>query len=218
LDIDFIIKYLPMYGAAALVTLWTSALGIALAIAVGLSAALLIRFRTPVLRQAALCYIELSRNTPLLVQLFFLYFGLSKAGIMLPGVTCAVVGLAFLGGAYMSEAFRAGLDAVDGIQKESALAVGLSEFQCFVWVETPQAFATALPAVCANMIFLVKETSVFSVVAVADLMFVAKDLIGLYYRTGEALVLLVIFYLVILLPISFAAAKLEKKVRHGNLA
>lgn len=74
----------------------------------------------------------------------------------------------------------------------------------------------SVPAFCANMIFLIKETSVFSVLALPDLMYVAKDLIGLYYKTSEALLMLVVAYLVLLLPISLIAAYVERRVRYAG--
>ena len=77
------------------------------------------------LRQIAAAYIELSRNTPLLVQLFFLYFGLPKIGILISSERCAVIGLSFLGGSYMAEAFRSGLEAVEEVQTDEALLINL---------------------------------------------------------------------------------------------
>ena len=80
----------------------------------------------------------------------------------------------------------------------------------------PQAMSVAVPGLCANCIFMLKETSVFSAVALADLMYVAKDLIGLYYKTEESLLLLVISYFVILLPISILSYYLERRIRYGQ--
>lgn len=84
------------------------------------------------------------------------------------------------------------------------------------YVVIPQAASVSVPGIVANIIFLLKETSVFSAVALADLMFVAKDLIGLYYKTEEALFLLVIAYFIILLPISVASHFIEKRIRYGQ--
>ena len=80
----------------------------------------------------------------------------------------------------------------------------------------PQALSVSIPGIIANIIFLIKETSVFSVVALPDLMYVAKDLIGLYYKTDEALLMLVISYLIILLPISLFATWLERRLRYAG--
>ena len=150
------------------------------------------------------------------MQLFFLYFGLPKVGVRLSSETCAVIGLTFLGGAYMAEAFRSGLEAVDKTQREAGECLGLTGLQNLRYVIFPQALATAVPAVCANVIFLIKETSVFSAVALADLMYVAKDLIGMYYKTDEALLMLVAAYLVLLLPISVVFSWLERRLRYAG--
>ena len=168
------------------------------------------------MRRIVAVYIELSRNTPLLVQLFLLYFGLPKMGIVLSSETCAIIGLSFLGGSYMAEAFRSGLESVDKVQMESGLSIGLNHAQVMRYVVLPQALSTSVPPLCANIIFLIKETSVFSVVALADLMYVAKDLIGLYYKTEEALLMLVIAYLILLLPISILASVAERRLRYAG--
>ena len=117
------------------------------------------------------------------------------------GGVCAVTGLTFLGGAYMAEALRSGLEAVDRAQTESGMCIGLTTLQNLRFVILPQALATSIPAIGANAIFLIKETSVFSAVALADLMYVAKDLIGMYYKTDEALLMLTVAYLTLLLPL-----------------
>jgi polar amino acid transport system permease protein len=205
-----------MYVDAMWLTLSMAFWGILLSLFIGLFCSLVLYFKVPLLRHIVMGYIELSRNTPLLVQLFFLYFGLPKLGILISSKACAIIGMAFLGGSYMSEAFRSGLETVEKSQIESGLSVGLTSAQVIRYVVLPQALANSVPPFCANVIFLIKETSVFSVVALADLMYVAKDLIGLYYKTDEALLLLVVFYLIILLPISIAASLLERRLRYAG--
>lgn len=216
MDADFIAKYTPLYVEAAKLTLRLGVIGILFSLVIGLVCSLIVYYRIPVFRRIVSVYIELSRNTPLLVQLFFLYFGLPKVGIRIDSKVCAVIGLSFLGGSYMAEAFRSGLEAIEKIQMESGLAIGLTYSQVMRYVIFPQALAISIPGICANMIFLIKETSVFSVVALADLMYVAKDLIGLYYKTDEALLMLVIAYLILLLPISVLASVLERRLRYAG--
>ncbi len=216
MDFAFIQQYLPMYAEAAKLTLLIGVLGIVLSLAVGVFCSAIEYSRIPVLRHLVSIYVELSRNTPLLVQLFFLYFGLPKLGIRWSSELCGVIGLAFLGGSYMTETFRAGLETVEPIQKESALSLGMTPIQTMWNVILPQALAVSVPSLVANVIFLLKETSVFSGIALADLMYVAKDLIGLYYKTPEALGMLVAAYLVILLPISIIGTLLERRLRHAG--
>ena len=208
---EFIIKYLPMYERAALLTVKLGLSGVICAIIVGLICAIIQYEKVPVARQIVAVYIELSRNTPLLVQLFFIYYGLPKIGIQTDPQTCGIAGLTFLGGSYMAEAFRSA-----EVQTESALSLGMNRLQVMRYVVLPQAFSISVPAFMANVIFLLKETSVFSAVSLMDLMFTAKDLIGLYYKTTESLFLLVVFYLLILLPISILGSLLERRLRYAG--
>ena len=216
MDWAYIGEVLPLYEKAAWLTLRTGLAGILLATLAGLLCAAALHWRIPVLRQITAAYVELSRNTPLLVQLFFIYYGLPKIGIKTNPEACGIAGLAFLGGGYMTEAFRSGIEAVEKIQEESALSLGLTRKQAFLHVILPQAAAISVPAFMANVIFLMKETSVFSAVSLMDLMFTAKDQIGLYYRTTESLFLLVGAYLLILLPLSLLGIFLERRLRHAG--
>lgn len=209
-------SYLPLFGKALWLTFWIGWLGILLSFVIGLATALIRYFRVPGLRIIAGGYIELFRNTPLLVQLFFLYFGLPKLGIKLSAEFCGILGLALLGGAYMAETFRSGLLTVEKTQVESALSLGMTRGQVMRHVVLPQAVSVSIPGFTANVIFLLKETSVFSAISLMDLMFTAKDLIGLYYKTTECLFLLVIFYLIILIPVSFFGKYLERRVRRAG--
>lgn len=216
MDIAFMTKYLPMYERAAVLTVKIGLIGIAFAILLGLICAMIQYHKVPAARQIVAVYIEISRNTPLLVQLFFIYYGFPKIGIMMQPETCGVVGLAFLGGSYMAEAFRSGLESVAKIQSESALSLGMNRAQVMRYIVLPQAVSVSIPAFVANVIFLLKETSVFSAISLMDLMFTAKDLIGLYYKTTESLFLLVVFYLIILLPVSLLGTWLERRVRYAG--
>lgn len=206
--------YMPLYTKAFLLTIKIGWIGIALAVVIGILAAFVLHFKIPVLAQIAKAYVELFRNTPLLVQLFFIYFGLPKVGLLISAEVCGSVGLGLLGGSYMAESFRSGLDAVSESQTEAALALGMNRFQLFGSVILPQAVSISVPAIVANIIFLLKETSVFSAISLMDLMFTAKDLIGQYYNTTECLTMLVAFYIVMLLPVSVLGSLIEHKVRY----
>lgn len=217
LDTHFIMQYMPLFVEAAKLTVVIALAGILISILIGILCSAILYYKLPVLRQIVQFYVELSRNTPLLVQLFFLYYGLPKIGIRWSPELCGIVGLSFLGGSYMTEAIRSGLETVEAIQEESALSLGLTPLQTMRYIILPEAIAVALPAVVANMIFLIKETSVFSAISLTDLMYVAKDLIGLYYQTSEALLMLVVAYLVILLPVSILGTVLERRLRYAGL-
>ena len=215
MSIEFIQEYIPLYQKAMILTLQIGWSGIVLAVLAGFVCALIQYYKIPVLRQIVAVYIELSRNTPLLIQLFFLYYGLPKIGIATNATVCGVAGMAFLGGSYMAETFRSGLESIDKVQAESAYSLGMTKKQALIYIILPQAMSVSVPAFTANVIFLLKETSVFSAISLMDLMFTAKDLIGLYY-TAESLVLLVVFYLIILLPVSILGSILERRMRHAG--
>ena len=219
MDINFIIEVLPLFQKALFITLKLACIGIFFSIVIGLICNLLLAKENIFLSSLVNAYIELSRNTPLLIQLFFLYYGLPKFGIKLDEQVCAIIGLSFLGGSYMSEALRAGIEAVHKNQIESGLSLGMNKYQLFRYVIMPQAISVSIPLIAAYAIFLVKETSVVGIIAVKELMNLSKTLIGVYYKTYETMFLLIIFYLIILLPLSFILSYIERKMRyaeHGN--
>lgn len=116
----------------------------------------------------------------------------------------------------MCESFRAGLESVPKSQIEAGTSIGLNNLQVFRYIILPQAFSVSVPLIGANCLFLLKETSIVGAIAIADLMFVAKDLIGMYYKTNEALFMLVVAYLIILLPVSILTSVLERRSRYAQ--
>ncbi|WP_418184723.1 amino acid ABC transporter permease [Aliarcobacter vitoriensis] len=219
MDLDFIIEVSPLFQQALLVTIKLSFIGIFFSLIIGLVCNLILARENVFLNSLVNAYIEISRNTPLLIQLFFLYYGLPKFGIKIDEQVCAIIGLSFLGGSYMSEALRAGIEAVHKNQIEAGLSLGMNKAQLFRFVILPQALSISIPLLTANAIFLVKETSVVGIIAVKELVSLSKTLIGVYYNTYETMFMLVVFYLIILLPLSFILSYIERRVRyaeHGN--
>ncbi len=216
MDIEVIKTYLPLYNEAILLTIRIGWLGILAAFVIGLLGAVIQYFRVPIMKKIIAVYIEVFRNTPLLVQLFFIYFALPKIGIKISAEVCGILGLGLIGGAYMIETIRSGLESVDRIQSESALSLGMTGGQVFFHIILPQAFSISIPGFVANVIFLLKETSVFSTISLMDLMFTAKDLIGMYAKTIECLFLLVVYYLIMLLPVSILGTVVERRARYAQ--
>ena len=206
----------PLFNSAALVTIRLTLWGVLLAFFVGVIGNLVYFYKIPGLTWLMGAYTELSRNTPLLAHLFFLFFGLPMLGINLSGFACGVIGLTFLGGSYMMEAIRGGVEAVAKTQRESALSLGLSRSQMLWYVILPQAFRTALSALAANVIFLLRESALVSVIAVPELMHMARSQIGMFFRTDEVLIMLTLYYLVLIAPLSLFFYLLEKRVRLGS--
>ena len=215
--VSVLVEALPRILTAGLtMTIPLTLVSFFFAMIIAVAVALVQYANVPVLRQIARFYIWVIRGTPLLVQLFFIYYGLPKVGIRTNAEICGIAGLAFLGGSYMAEAFRSGLEAIEPIQTESAYSLGMDRLQTMRYVILPQAMSTSMPAFMANVIFLLKETSVFSAISLMDLMFTAKDLIGMYSKTIECLFLLVAFYLIILLPVSIVGSLIERRLRYAG--
>ncbi|MEE8667716.1 MAG: amino acid ABC transporter permease [Bifidobacterium mongoliense] len=216
MDWSVIAASLPKFVHAFGVTLWLSAVSVILATLLGLVLAVCRDYKIPVLSQISIAVEELFRNTPLLIQLFFMYYGFPSIGIKMNAEACAIIGMAILGGAYMSGAFQGGFGGIPKVQIESARALGLSIPQMIRYVTLPQGLTRSVPAIAANAIFIVKETSIFTVIAVPELTNTARDLIGLYYHTNEYLLELVIAYAIILIPLSVVLTLLERRVRRGS--
>ena len=159
---------------------------------------------------------ELARNTPLLIQLFFVYFALPALGIKVSGFTAAIITMTFLGGAYLTEVLRAGVEAVPQAQLESGRSIGLSQWQLLRYVILPQAGILSLPSLFANFIFLLKETTVVSAVAVPEILYTTKSYIALYYKTYEMLAVLTLICVLLFLPLSLLLSRLERRLQHGQ--
>ena len=174
MDWNAIQQYLPLYQKAAVLTVRLGVAGIIFAIIIGLACAVIQYDKVPVLRQIVGVYIQLSRNTPLLVQLFFIYYGLPKVGIRTNAEICGIAGLAFLGGSYMAEAFRSGLEAIEPIQTESAYSLGMNRWQTMRYIILPQTFKTIIPALFSQCTTVIKDSSYLSGINVAELMYTAN--------------------------------------------
>ncbi len=216
LDFQFMKAQIPLFIHAAVLTLEIAFISILASIIIGVINSIICYYRVKFLSGLVRTYVEVSRNTPLLIQLFFLYFALPTFGIKLSGYSCAVIGLMFLGGGYMTEAFRAGIEAVSKNQIEAGLSIGLTGSKLMHYVILPQAIGVAIPAITANCIFLLKETSIVSAVAVPELLYTTNSLIAIYYKTYEMLLMLTVSYLILILPISFLLSWAERRVKYAQ--
>lgn len=216
LDTPFMLEHVPDFVHAALVTIGVAGAAIIASLLVAVFNSILLYFRVPILTAIVRAYIELARNTPLLIQLFFLYFALPSIGIRMSSYTTALLAMTFLGGGYLTEVFRAGIEAVPKSQLESGLALGLSRWQLFRDIVLPQALRIATPSLFANFIFLLKETTVVSAVAVPEILYTTTNYIALYYKTYEMLLMMTALYLLLFLPLSFVLSWLERRLQHGQ--
>ncbi|MGG3926429.1 amino acid ABC transporter permease [Metabacillus fastidiosus] len=216
LDFVFMKQHVPEFFDALILTLNIGLIGIMISVFIGVFNNFIYLMNNKLLSRIIRAYTEVSRNTPFLIQLFFLYFALPSIGIKLSGFATAVIGLSFLGGGYMTETFRSGIEAVSKNQVEAGLSIGLSKMEVLRYIVLPQAVNITIPALITNFIFLLKETSVVSAIAVKELIFTTTSLIAIYYKTYEMLLLLTIFYIILFLPISLLFTFVERRMKYGQ--
>ncbi len=198
---------LPALLDGALTTLHISALTLLLSFVVGTLGALCRMSRLPWLRVPATWYVELIRNTPLLVQLFFIYFGFSQIDIQVSSYTAGLIGLVVNNAAYLTEIIRAGIQAIHKGQFEAGYSLGLSFPQLMRYVVFPQAFRVVYPPMSNQFIGIILWSSLVSTISVQDLALRGKELASSTFRSFETYAVVTLIYVVMTLTIS-AALKL----------
>jgi polar amino acid transport system substrate-binding protein len=203
-------RYVPSLLRASVVTIVLSCLSMALAVSIGVVIATGRVYGGPILRTALIAYVELIRGTPILLQLFVLYYGLASA-IRLPAFVAALLGLALNYAAYESEIYRSALEAISTGQLEAARTLGLSERQVLTLVRAPQAFRLALAPMTNDFVALLKDSSLVSVLTVLELtkqtQIFATNL-GSWVIPGT---LCAALYLAMSLPLAAAERGLERR-------
>ncbi len=198
---------------------WWTTVGLSLAalVASGLVgglAALMLRSRSVLAEAAARVYVELIRGTPLLVQLLIGFYVVASAVGLENRYVVGVLVLAFFSGAYMAEIFRGGLDAIPRAQIDSARAIGLTPGQTLRLVVLPQAIRIVLPAVAGQLVSLIKDSSLLSVIAISELTLNAQEVNSFTFSTLESYLPLALGYLVLTLPLSAVSRLLERRFRY----
>jgi polar amino acid transport system permease protein len=197
-----VFQELPLLLSGALVTIHISILALFFSFIVGTIGALcrLSRFRW--LSVPARWYVEFIRNTPLLVQLFFIYFGFSQINIEVPNYWAGVIGLVVNNGAYLTEIVRAGIEAIHKGQFEGGISLGLSFPQLMRYVVFPQAFRVIYPPLCNQFIGIILWSSLVSTIAVQELALRGKELVTETFRSFEVYTVVTLVYVVMTLMIS----------------
>jgi len=186
-------------------TLALSLLGLAGAMVVGLVAGAAGAGERRLPRLVAAGYVELVRNVPLLVHMYFWYFGLTA--LRLPAFWCGVLGLSVYSGAYVAEIVRAGIQSIPAGQRAAALASGLSPWQVLRFVIYPQALRIVAPSLAGLFSQLIKDSSLASVISVAELTFVAGEIEGDTFRAFEAYIGVTVLYLIVVTVVSQIALR-----------
>lgn len=209
---DFLPKYYTTYINATVTTLKVSLIALLIGLLLGIVICLAKISTIKVLNVLATIYVEVIRNTPILVQIMIIYFALPEVGISFTPFMSAIIALSINSGAYVSEIFRSGILAIDKGQMEAGRSLGLSYFQTMKFIILPQALKNSLPALGNEFISLVKESSIVYFVGVADIMFAANTVKNATYETFGPYLIAAAIYFIITSVLSFLVKRLEKKL------
>ncbi|MCC3867881.1 amino acid ABC transporter permease [Terrisporobacter mayombei] len=210
LDFRFLIPYMHQFVDAAKITLqlgiWTFFISLLLSIMIGFLRA----YKVPKTIKIILgVYVEVFRGTPLLVQLFLIYYGLPSFNITLEPMTCAIIGLSLNSAAYMSEIIRGAILSIDKGQYEAAFSLGYSKVKTYIQIILPQSFRVALPSLMNSFASIIKETSLVSIISIAEITRVGNQIYARTLRPFEVYLVIALIYLVMTYSISLLAKFIE---------
>ncbi|MGH2401866.1 MAG: amino acid ABC transporter permease [Candidatus Limnocylindria bacterium] len=213
---EFIAKSGPFILQGAGITVLVSVLSIILGTTLAIIGALGRLSTNAVIYAVASLYVSLVRGTPLLVQIFFAYYALPQAGIVLDPIPTGIAALGFNYGAYMTEIFRAGIQAVAGGQREAAQALGMRESQIFRRIVLPQAVRIVTPAIGNEFIAMIKDSSLVSIITVQELLWRAQRVGRAEFQTIPAILIAALAYWVLTILFSIFQERLERRMARGD--
>ena len=208
-------EFAPILLKGAQVTVMVTITSLVLSTFLGLFWALLRTSHIKVLSWISATFVNTIRGIPILVQLFYIYFVLPEIGIQLTAYQAGSIGLGIAYSAYMSEVFRAGIEAIDVGQIEAAQTIGMTRWLIMSRVVLPQAFRIALPPYGNNLIMLLKDSSQTSAITVAELSLESKLIAASTFKNTTVFTMGAIGYLIMSLPIIFLVARLEKRFKRA---
>jgi polar amino acid transport system permease protein len=213
---DFIATSGPFILGGIGITVLVSVLSIVLATALAIAGALGRISTNPIIYAVASLYVSIVRGTPLLVQIFFAYYALPQAGIILDPIPTGIAALGFNYGAYMTEIFRAGIQAVARGQREAAQALGMRESHIFRRIVLPQAVRVVTPAIGNEFIAMIKDSSLVSIITVQELLWRAQRVGRAEFQTIPAILLAALAYWVLTILFSIFQERLERRMARSD--
>ncbi len=211
-DFAVIPQYFPTFLDAAWLTLQLTTFGILLGLCLGLIAALMRISKLQVFKKPAQVYIWMIRGTPLLLQLWIIYYGLTSI-VNIPGFPSAVMALGIHNGAYIAEIFRGSIQSIDRGQREAALSLGMTPWQSMKRVVLPQAFKRSVPPLGNQFIISLKDSSLASTVAVRELLLKSRQLGSSNYKMMEMLIIAAIYYLIMTSVLTIIVSRVEHRMQ-----
>jgi polar amino acid transport system permease protein len=216
-DPTFIGKWGPFILGGIPVTLFVSVVSIVFAVFFALLGALGRLSRNPTIYAIATLYVSMVRGTPLIVQITFVYLALPQFGVVLDPLPSGILALAFNYGAYLTEIFRAGVEAVPRGQREAAAALGMTERSIMRRVILPQAIRIVTPAIGNDFISMTKDSALVSYVTIEEVFWRANNAGTQTFRNFEALIIAAVVYWVMTIVLSFGQERLEKRMAESDV-
>jgi polar amino acid transport system permease protein len=216
IDLAFIQAQAPFILAAAPLTILISAVSIAIAIVFAVLGAFGRISRVPPIYAVATLYVSLVRGTPLIVQLLFIYLALPQFGIVIPALPTGILALAFNYGAYMTEIFRAGIQAVPRGQLDAAHALGMTDRDTMRRIVLPQALRIVTPAIGNEFIAMIKDSALVSIVGVQEMLFFARIIGSQKFRTFETFIIAALVYWILTILFTFFQERLERRLAQSD--
>lgn len=216
-SIDVIVEFLPVFMNGILMTIAATAVGFAFALLVGALLLALIWMPYRIISIPAKFVMEFVRSTPLLVQVYFLFFVLPDFGIRLPAFLTGVLALGLHHGAFTSETYRAGINAVPKGQWDAAISLNYSKAKAYRYLILPQAIPVVIPALGNTLIAMIKDTPILSAITVTELMFVANDIGTQRFQYTEPITFAALIYLALSVVIAAFVTKLDRSIRNARM-
>lgn len=230
MNFSFLNRYWSFYLIGAKNTVLLAIIAVVIGAALGLLLAICRISKSRILRFVSTAYVEFVRGTPLLVQLFIIYYGLQAVGIRFPDIPVmtaildinfsdfmsGVITMGLNSAAYVCEIFRSGIQSVDKGQMEAGRSLGLSYGQTLQKIIVPQAIRNVLPALGNEFVVVIKESSIVSIIGIADLMYKANTVRGNTFQPFEPLLVAALVYFLLTFTLSKLLAYIEKRMRNHD--
>ena len=213
MDFSFLSQYAPLFLEGAKLTLILAFFTVLFGSVIGLILSLMRLSTSKILKAISTIYVEFIRGTPMLVQIFIIYYSLPSIGIELPDMTAGILALSINSGAYVAEIIRSGIQAVDKGQMEASRSLGMSYGQTMFYIIIPQAFKNILPALGNEFIVVIKESSIVSMIGLHDLMYNANIVRGNIFRPFEPLLVAAFIYFIMTFTLSKLLGLLERRMK-----
>jgi polar amino acid transport system permease protein len=211
-DFRLIVESIPFLVKGAVYTIQVSVLAIVFGLVLGWMLGLIAVSGVRWLRAIAWGYVQFIRGTPLLVQIFLIYFGLPALGINIPPYWSGVIALGLNSAGFQAEIVRAGIESIDRGQTEAARSIGMSGFQTLLFILVPQTIRRVIPPLTNELITLTKSSSLLSAIAVLELTHAGQAIIARTFAPFEIYAAVAVLYLILIAVLSRGSAILERRV------